>query len=229
MDCSGLRDDLLDVLYKEASPETQRRVDAHALTCPRCRAELAELRDVRADLQRWKAPELRPFLPRRPVFRMPLLLATAAALLLATGASFALRGSEARYEEGRFSFRVGGEASEAALEKALVAQEARHRQEIAELKTLLTPEAKLAAAVEGNEALLRRVAELIRESEDRQSRRAEAKLASLADRADNRRRYDLARISAGLAYLDGKNGQHLSRTTELMGYVLEASQKRGEK
>ena len=221
MDCSGLRDDLLDVLYKEASPETQRRVDAHALTCPRCRAELAELRDVRADLQRWKAPELRPFLPRRPVFRMPLLLAT--------GASFALRGSEARYEEGRFSFRVGGEASEAALEKALVAQEARHRQEIAELKTLLTPEAKLAAAVEGNETLLRRVAEMIRDSEERQSRRAEAKLASLADRADNRRRYDLARISAGLAYLDGKNGQHLSRTTELMGYVLEASQKRGDK
>ena len=229
MDCSGLRDDLLDVLYAEASPETQKRVDAHLHSCPSCRAELAELRNVRADLQRWKAPELRPFLPRRPVLRMPLLLATAAALLLATGGSFALRGSELRYEEGRFSFRVGGEASEAALEKALVAQEARHRQEIAELKALLTPQTEPAAAGEGNDALLRRVAEMIRDSEERQSRRAEAKIASLADRADNRRRYDLARISAGLAYLDGKNGQHLSRTTELMGYVLEASQKRGEK
>ena len=229
MDCSGLRDDLLDVLYKEASPETQRRVDVHVLACPSCRAELAELREVRADLQRWKAPELRPFLPRRPVFRMPLLLATAAALLLATGASFALRGSELRYEEGRFSFRVGGEASKAALEKALAAQEARQRQEIAELKALVTPRAEPTAVAEGNEALLRRVSEMIRDSEERQSRRAEAKLASLTDRAENRRRYDLARISAGLAYLDGKNGQHLSRTTELMGYVLEASQKRGEK
>ena len=227
MDCSGLRDDLLDVLYGEASPETQRRVDAHVLACPSCRDELAAFRDVRTDLEGWKLPAMRPFLPRRPILRSPLLLAAAAAILLATGASFALHGSELRYEDGRLSFRVGGGASAGVLEKALVAQEARHRQEIAELKALLTPEAR--PAEEGNEALLRRMAEMIRDSEERQSRRAEARLSSLADRAENRRRYDLARISAGLAYLDGKNGQHLSRTTELMGYVLEASQKRGEK
>ena len=30
----------------------------------------------------------------------------------------------------------------------------------------------------------------------------------------------------GLSYLDGKNGQNVARTTELMGYVLEAAQKR---
>ena len=229
MDCSGLRDDLLDVLYGEASPETQRRVDAHVLACPSCRDELAAFRGVRKGLQGWRAPEMRPFLPRRPLHR-PLLLATAAALLLATGASFALRGSELRYEEGRFSFRLGGGASEtAAVHEALAAQDVRHQREIAELKALLAQEPRPAAAVEGNDALLGRVAEMIRESEERQSKRAEAKLAGLADRAENRRRYDLARISAGLAYLDGKNGQHLSRTTELMGYVLEASQKRGEK
>ena len=127
MDCSGLRDDLLDVLYGEASPETQRRVDAHARECPACRTELGALRDVRSDLQAWKLPEMRPFLPQRPRFRMPLLLATAAALLLATGAAFALRGSELRYEEGRFSFRLGGGGGEAAeVQKALAAQDARH-------------------------------------------------------------------------------------------------------
>ena len=229
MDCSGLRDDLLDVLYAEASPSTQRRVDAHVLACPSCRDELAALRNVRTDLKGWKTPEMRPFLPRRSHFRTPLLLATAAALLLATGAAFALRGSELRYEEGRLSFRVGAEGSEAAVEKALMAQDARHRQEISELKALVTPGAGPAALVEGNDVLLRRVAEMIRDSEERQSRRADAKLTGLFDRAENRRRYDLARMSAGLAYLDGKNGQHLSRTTALMGYVLEASQKRGEK
>ena len=228
MDCSGLRDDLLDVLYGEASPETQRRVDAHVLACPGCRDELRSLRAVRTDLQGWKTPELRPFLPRRPLLRPPLMLATAAALLLAIGA-FALHGSELRYEEGRFSFRLGGGASEAKVENALAAQEARHQQEIAALKAFLTGESRTPAPGQDNEALLRRVAEMIRDSEERQGRRAEAKLASLADRAENRRRYDLARISAGLAYLDGKNGQHLSRTTELMGYVLDASQKRGGK
>jgi hypothetical protein len=229
MDCSGLRDDLLDVLYGEASPETRRRIDAHVKTCSPCRDELAALRDVRADLQSWKAPEMRPFLPRRSPLRAPLWLATAAALLLATGGLVGLSGSELRYEEGRLSFRLGSAPSEPALEKALAAQEARHQQEMAELRALLVAEPQPAAATQGDEALLRRMADMIKDSEERQSRRAEAKLASLADRAENRRRYDLARISAGLAYLDGKNGQHLSRTTELMGYVLEASQKKAEK
>ena len=229
MDCSGLRDDLLDVLYAEATPETQRRVDAHVLACPGCRAELRAFREVRTDLQGWKTPEMRPFLPRRPIFRPPHLLAVAAALLLAIGASLALRGSELRYEDGRFTFRLGEGASAADLERALAAQDARHREEIAGLKASLALGVQPAAANPGNEALLRHVADMIRDSEERQARRAEAKLASLTDRAENRRRYDLARISAGLAYLDGKNGQHLSRTTELMGYVLEASQKRGEK
>lgn len=228
MDCSGLRDDLLDVLYGEASPETQRRVDAHVRACPVCRTEIDALREVRGDLQAWKVPEMRPFLPRRP--RLPLFLATAAALFLATGAAFALRGSELRYEEGRFSFRLGGGQGEAAeVQKVLAARDARHEREMAELRALLAAETRRSVAAGGDEALLQRVAEMIRDSEERQSRRAEAKLASLADRAENRRRYDLARISAGLAYLDGKNGQHLSRTTELIGYVLEASQKRGEK
>ena len=231
MDCSGLRDDLLDVLYGEASAETQRRVDAHLAGCPSCRDELAGFQQVRTDLQGWKAPKMRSFLPGRSPFRPPMLLAAAAALLLVTGAVFGVAGSELRYEEGRWSFRLGRGRNEEAVPRALEAQEARHRRELAELRALLAPREALrpAAAPEEDERLLRRVAEMIRDSERRQSERMEASLVGLAGRAENRRRYDLARIGAGLAYLDGKNGQHLSRTTELMGYVLEASQKRGEK
>ncbi len=231
MDCSSLRNDLLDVLYDEASPETRLRVDAHVAACPSCHDELAGLRAVRSDLQGWKAPEMRPFRLYRPSFRPPQLLAAAAALLLATGVAFSIAGSELRYEEGRWSFRLGRGTSEAAVQKALEAQEARHLKEIAELRALLAPEAALrpAPGTDRDEPLLRRVAGMIRDSEERQSRRMEVSLAGRADKAENRRRYDLARIGAGLAYLDGKNGQHLSRTTELMGYVLEASQKRGEK
>jgi len=231
MDCSGLRDDLLDVLYGEASPEAQRRLDAHLAACPSCREELGGLRQVRTDLQGWKAPEMRPFLPRRPAFRPLVLLAAAAALLLVTGAAFGLAGSELRYEEGRWSFRLGRAPGEEAVRQALEAQEARQRREIADLRAQLSAQAtpSTAAAPDDEERIVRRVAEMIRDSEQRQSERVQASLAGLADRAENRRRYDLARIGAGLAYLDGKNGQHLSRTTELMGYVLEASQKRGEK
>jgi hypothetical protein len=33
----------------------------------------------------------------------------------------------------------------------------------------------------------------------------------------------MARVAASLSYLDGRHGQQLARTNELMGYVLEAS------
>jgi hypothetical protein len=36
----------------------------------------------------------------------------------------------------------------------------------------------------------------------------------------------MARVAASLSYLDGRHGQQLARTNELMGYVLAASQKR---
>jgi hypothetical protein len=34
---------------------------------------------------------------------------------------------------------------------------------------------------------------------------------------------DLARVAAGLSYLDGQHGQQIARTNELMGYVLGAA------
>ena len=67
---------------------------------------------------------------------------------------------------------------------------------------------------------------MIRQSEARQDVRVMARLAALSERAETQRRYDLARVSAGLSYLEGKTGQDMVRTTELMGQVLQASQKK---
>ena len=78
----------------------------------------------------------------------------------------------------------------------------------------------------GLEPVLQSVRELIRDSEARQADTLEARLAGFEERADARRRYDMARISAGLSYLDGKAGQQAARTTELVSYMLQASQPR---
>lgn len=226
MDCSGLRDDLLDVLYGEAGAETRRRTLAHLATCAACQNELASLRAVRSKLQQWKAPEVRPLLWRRSAFRPLPVLAAAAALLLVSAAALALRGSEARYEDGRLTVRLGRGTDERALLAALAEQESRHQREMAELRARLGPDAHpLTSAASTSDPVLRQMADMIRESEARQAVRIEASLSRFAERTESRRRYDLARIGAGLAYLDGKNGQQLSRTTELMGYVLEAKQK----
>jgi hypothetical protein len=217
MKCEQLREERVDVLYGEATPDTIRRVEEHQSVCPDCREEMADLRRVRRDLQAWREPE-----SRRPSFVAPRprrLVAAAAALLLAAGAVLGLAGSELRYEEGRFAFRLGrGDADVARL---LAEQEARHQREIQAIKAALA-----VSTPHDDAAVLARAVEMIRESETRQDAALRTSLAGFERRVDAQRRFDLARVSAGLSYLDGKTGQHVARTTEIMGYVLEASQKR---
>ncbi len=222
MECVVIRDEMMDALYGEASAEASRRVDEHLGVCAACRDEMAALRNLRRDLGSWKLPELAR--PRRAGgsrqrFRAPLT--AAAGFLLALGAGFALSGSELRLEQGRLAFRLGRDAD---AHRELSASEARHRREIAELRAAIVP--VVASAGSEDAAILERVQALLRESEQRQARRLDGQLRELSIRSDAQRRYDLARVSAGLSYLDAKTGQHVARTSELMGYVLQAAEKR---
>ena len=76
------------------------------------------------------------------------------------------------------------------------------------------------------EALLGEMRRLIEAESARQQQSWRANLAQLEERAEARRRYDLARVSAGLSYLDGRTGEQVARTTELINYVLQASQEK---
>lgn len=222
MECTVVRDEMMEVLYGEASAETSRRVDQHLAVCAACGDEMTALRSLRRDLGAWKLPELtrsrmRADAPHR--FRAPL--AAAAGFVLALGAGFALSGSELSLGEGRLAFRLGRGADAV---RELKEAETRHQREIAELRAALVPVA--APARSADAAVLEQVQALLRESEERQAQRLGAQLRDLSVRSEAQRRYDLARVSAGLSYLDGKTGQHVARTTELMGYVLQAAEKK---
>ncbi len=225
MDCAIVRDEMMEVLYAEATPETARRVEEHLAICVTCRDEMAGLRHLRRDLGAWKVPPLarsaHPGRPRRPSL---VPLAAAAGFVLALGAGFALSGSELRFERGVFTLRLGRGAD---ATRELASAEERHRREIDELRAQLAsavrPATESAAADPGT---VEQFQALLRESEERQARRLESSLRDLSARTETQRRYDLARVSAGLSYLDGKTGQHVARTTELMGYVLQAAEKK---
>ena len=224
MECEAFRDDQLDVLYGEADAATARRVSEHHALCAACREEMASLRRVRRDLTAWALPE--GVAPRRVAAAHPARwLAAAAALVAALGAGFVLTGSELRREQGALTVRLGPGPS--GVEALLARQEARHRAEMDALRRELLPAAHPASSGAGaEEALLRRVEEMVRQSEARQDARFSARLAAFGEQAETQRRYDLARVSAGLSYLEGKTGQDVVRTTELMGYVLQASQQK---
>jgi len=219
MDCDAFRDEMMDLLYDEAAPAVARHLDEHQAACRACRDELSSFRRLRRDLASWRTPPDLGRAPRRRSLSHPYL-AMAAALLLLVAGGLAVRGSELRYEQGRFAFRLGQAADSSALSAALAAQEERHRREVDALR------AAVAASARTDEDMLRRVQRMIEESEARQATLVSAGLTRLEDRAEARRQYDLAQIGAGLSYLDGKAGLQAARTTELMGHVLQASQKK---
>jgi hypothetical protein len=216
MDCDsmgddGLQADKMDALYGEADTAARARVQAHLAGCAACRQEMGELRAVRRDLGAWRLPATRPSVTPRGVV-LPRWLAAAALLLLGFGATL-------------------GVAGYASLRGAIVAQEARavaveqrHREEVLALEAKLArrPDAPLDSAtlLAGLDA---RVEERFRSSEARQAARLDSRLAGWEERVDAQRRVDMARVAASLSYLDGRHGQQLARTNEIMGYVLEAS------
>jgi predicted anti-sigma-YlaC factor YlaD len=219
MDCEkvgddGLQGDKMDVLYGEADAAARARVEAHLGGCAACREEMAELRGVRRDLAAWGLPRARPsFTPRGIV--VPRWLATAALLLLGFGATL-------------------GTTGYVSLRRALVAQEERtadierrHREMVQALQAALE---RRPAAAPDNPLLLAgldaRIDEKLRANESRQRETLDLRLARWESQLESQRRVDMARVAASLSYLDGRHGQQLARTNELMGYVLEASQKR---
>lgn len=216
-ECDEIRDELLDLLYGEAAPAAEARVRAHLAGCAACTEELQALRSVRQTLRAWPLPRV----PRHASRRLAPALAAAAAVVLAVGGALALSGLELRYPSGEVALRLG-RPGVAELERRLAEQDERHRGSLAALEARLRP----AASTTDPLALVARVEERIRESEARQALLLSHGLAELAERTEAQRRYDLARVSASLSYLDGKSGEQLARTSEVMGYVLQAAERR---
>ena len=216
MRCSGIQDEelaglKLELLYGEADAEARTRVEKHLAGCAACREEMASLGRLRRDLQVWTLEEQRPSVAvttRRPLAGW---LTAAAALLLGLGVGLALT--------GYLSLRRDLATQEArALER-----DRQYQQDIAVLRAELAERPRPFDA----ESVLARVDERVDErvwrSELRQSERVQATFSDWSGRIEARRRVDLARVAAGLSYLDGRQGQQLARTNELMGYVLEAA------
>lgn len=209
MACGDFRDVMLDVLYGESGPEEARAFDLHQQQCSDCRDELRALRGLRRDLRDWTVPALPGV--RRASATKPAgsWLPLAAAVVFGMAGALGLASSHRRVET---------------LAAALQDQDLRHRQEIAGLKASFA--ASRAEALAPPEAALADVRRMIRESEARQALVLDASLRGLAERTDAQRREDLAQVSAGLSYLEGRTGLQVARTTELMGHVLQASQKK---
>jgi hypothetical protein len=205
----ALQGDKLELLYGEADSATRERVSAHLAGCAACREELGALEALRRDLGRWRLPRARPgFSPRG--FVVPRWLA--AATLLVLGFSAALSVS------GYLSLRRSLQAQQARAERL----EREQRAALGALQASLTGRPVTGDAA----AILTRVDARLEEAAAEQLARLDRRFAEWQERAEVRRRADMAQVAAGLSYLDGRHGEQLARTNELVGYVLQASQRR---
>jgi hypothetical protein len=111
--------------------------------------------------------------------------------------------------------------------EALAQLEARMKQEIAALRaTPAAPVAARATSGSGDEALLRQVRQLIRESEGRQQEAFTVRSAQLARDAEIQRRVDQAQMQQTLTQMQGTTGEEVRRQREMLNYLVNVSQRR---
>ncbi len=241
---------LVAFLYDEIEPDARQDFERHLTQCDECRDEVAGLRSTRRQLTRWSppVPELgfqiirRPAaLPRpaaRPAWRGLIGLAAAAVLVLAAAA--ALAHIEVRYGADGVVVRTGWQNTPAAVEAAAVRpadqpgaaasaasspQTAALEQRVRQLEASLVGRgAALPASSDAEDrAVLRRVGELVAQSEARQQRTMTTHLARLTQDIDARRKMDLALIDQGLMRVQSQSGAELRQSRDLMQRMYRAT------
>jgi anti-sigma factor RsiW len=240
---------LISFLYDELDGAEKQAFQAHLASCADCRGEVAGLRSTQQHLARWAPPE--PDLGFR-VIRSPVAaaappplrarlsplwgLAAAAVLVLAAGAAIA--NVEVQYGAGGLVLRTGWNRPAAAgaavtasnLADGVAAVDWKQQAEALEQRVrqleasaATTPISGPAGSNAVDREVLRRVSELVDQSETRQQRAMATRITQLTRDIDARRKVDLALIDQGLMRLQSTSGAELRQSRDLMQRMYRAT------
>jgi hypothetical protein len=234
---------LVAYIYGELEPAARERVDAHLATCAACADEVSALGDVRAELGLWVPPDAElgfsivkksepaPVLrPARWWTTVPRWAQAAAAVLVLAAGAF-IANIQVRSGPEGFSVTTGwmalsepidGDAIEGRVEgrveQALTSLEQQLRSEIRAARTQPGPEpVRAASAVD--EATLRRVQQMLADSEQRQERELALRLTQFSRDMEVQRRADLMRIRTGF----GEFSDQMLRQRQMINNVMRVS------
>jgi hypothetical protein len=238
---------LVGYLYDELDPATRRTFEAHAAVCADCRHELAELHAARGQIAAWTPPEpdlgfrvIRSASAVPPPIRFRIApawgLAAAALLVMALGAAIA--NLEIRVDATGLSVRTGwqrgGEAAVnverttgaggvATVDWKAQAEALDRRLRELEQSIASRPAVQAAAADVSDSELIRRVHDLVGQSETRQQRLVAARLAELSRNVDAQRKLDLAVINQGMTPLQNTSGAEEKQYRDLTQRVIRTA------
>ena len=238
------KEPLVGYLYDELDADGRRAFETHLKTCAECRDELASLRSTRAP-DGLGAARTRLRLPDRPQprgasrdARLPGI-----ARLGARGSRGACHGGRGRHRERRGALwqrrpcrPTGWNRGASAESDETVAPSAesvnwqatadgidrRLRELEAIARTQPSPVQNGFASISDVE-VLRRVREMLGQSETRQQRAMAIRLAELAREVDAQRRVDLAAIDQGMARLQNTSGAEVKQYRDLIQRMYRAT------
>ena len=249
---TGNRDDvLIAYLYDDIDPVVRETFDAHLAACGRCRADLADLRGVRAELAQWAPPDA-PFVvasrlsqvvspatshqpPAATWWRDIPAWAQVAAALLFLGVSAGLANLDVRYNADGLTVRtgwskpapvapvgpVGHVAQDVSLAKSAAAP---WRGDLTALEQQLRTEFRAAslASAPAPADLIRRI-HALEEGSKQQQREFSLQLAAALRDVNTQRRADLVRIDQNLGLIQNNTGIEVAKNREMLNYVLRVS------
>jgi hypothetical protein len=245
----GKRDEtVVAYIYGEMEADERSAFDRHLMACAPCRAELADLRGVRSELARWASPEPSaeiPFtvpIPRqtlgidvgRSVRSIPVWAQAIAAMLI-LGVAAGVANLDVSYSSSSgLSIRTGWRhpadvnASKAVSSPAQAVQTsvAPWTTDLAALERDLRGaiEARPAAATTSStadEAVLRRVRQLVQDSERRQESELALRVGEAVRELQMQRQADLVKIDRTLGLMQNRTGMEVMRTQRQMNTLAQ--------
>jgi hypothetical protein len=242
-------------LYDELEPDQRRDFNAHLLTCTVCRDEVAGLRAVRTQLARWEPPSVISRQSsvtshsRQTWWRTIPAWAQVAAALLFLGVSAGIANLDVRYDQNGLNITTGW--NKPATPKLVTAQPneggtklatdqstagAPWRADLAALERQLrtelrasqasAPAAQAVRAASSSDAeTLRRVRELLDESEKRQQRELALRIAEVVRDVDVQRKADLRNIDHTLGLVRNDLGVEVMKQRQSLNLLYRASQR----
>ncbi len=235
------KDLLIGFLYGELDAADRRTFQAHLTSCADCREELAGLRATRGQIASWTPPEpdfgfrivrgaAAP--PPAPRFRISPAWGLAAAAVLVMGVAAGIANLDVSYGGlvVRTGWNRGGDVATARGAGApgvapvdWSVQAAALDRRLRELETTMREQAPVRVASASDVEVLRRVREMLGQSETRQQREFGLRLSQITQEFDTKRKLDLAAIDQGMARLQNASGAEVRQYREMIQRVALAA------
>ena len=244
---------LVGYLYRELDSSARREFETHLSSCQECQEELAGLASTRAQIASWTPPEpdlgfhiVRrdvPAVAAAPRIRLSPAWGLAAAAVLVMGVAAGIANIEVRFGDDGVVLRTGWNRDSQAVPAAASAERAAadpapsewriqadlidRRLRDLEASALAYPRDPAVTAVSASGAsdaeILRRVREIVAQSETRQQRALALRLAQLTRDFDTRRRVDLAAIDHGMSRLQSTSGAEVKQYRDLIQRLYQVT------